>query len=1495
MKDKLFDCLSRIRSQNEIHLLIITGDITYQGGYYTQKVYNFLSNVAQILDIKNKEQIFIVPGNHDLRRTPVREGIIDSILGSTNPMESASELNDETLKTLLKDQNAYFNFYKKFLGRSYPRVQSHLTLESDHYRIIHLNTCNLSGKKDEEGKLYLGLNRLYETLKKVDGDSKINIAIGHHSLDCIVPKEKQQIIHNFCDHNIDLYLCGHMHQTSYAFDNQGDRIIPVFTCGANMVDDNSKANFLVGEVNLKAKLGKMTYYSWQEDNAYWSLDNSVGRSIRNGSIYFKFSRFDNNIGSDEIKNFFENRAYNEISIISNIEKQKYPKVINYLPRQVVPSSTSELSLLFTDSMKDLKDVLFSNKRVVLLGDAGVGKSTELERIAGLLSEEKEELYPFFVSFKDYVNESIEELIPEEWKNISPDRVLIILDGLDEVESKNKNDAIRRITTFCKTYNDVRMVISCRSNFYRIETSDFPGTIAGFESYKLLELRNEQIESYVEENLGLKANNFNLELAQKQLTELISIPFYLTNLVHSYATNDKLPNSRAKLFEELLQGRIHLDEIHFEDLADDRQLIKDKLEFVALAMETLERNYITEDEFQQLIPEAEIRKLVMCCSEFVKVDKLQGASWQFGHSNFQEYLAAKRLVHQPIEVIKDFTSFKPDYKKIKPSWVNTLSFIIGMDENKELSKWVLEIEPELAIKFEPDRFDPKQRFDIFVSIFNYYKEKHIPIDLEKYRLGELARFGQTSEIITFLFDELQTNIERSTIENALLLLSGMKPIYQVAKIQEFLVQKIISGELGNVGTNRALILLANWGIDSKNIEIIAYSLKDSENDWIRYGLYYFLDVTKHVDDYIEIFLDGIKYINRNKIVSEGRLGNELFQLRVGLSNVQAITSLKKMLSHFILNPSDLEQIFYGKDIEKVIKNLLLDWEKDKIIWSLVYNLCIALLNSSEELKARYFVKFFFLSNTSYEAFTKTFNEAKGLDYYFNLLSFLSNEASLDFYVQEYLARNVANDEVSVFLKHLNKELAKKLLDKINMISKIKFEFEEEINYEEFRKLKRQKDFDSLFDKQKFMDRLEYIFNLVGQAEFKLNELYNLKEYRWNSENHSELIFRLLHLWGDIINAEKIKKWISSNWNEWSIDKIHEYFIHSSFDILVSDAQKEMIIKYCMQHYSKVNFKTAFIEKDGTYSYNDVVALRIWTFYKKFKISLPKTTLLDMLSFDWIEGNGFRGINYLEKNLGLTDITIRILQNLKDGVSSGRVLINYLQFTQKHGIQDIVPYAKEILKNNLWNDEVREIALDTLVKLNTNIDFLAAELEDIQGNFKWKLIEILSNNPRLHTELKDYLKNALKESLEDDENFRIADLLLKIQDVDGLIYYSDWIKQNNRVPNTISEYVLSQMRNSEAIPLLIELYELSCQEKFMKDKYNRLGLMCLDALSQIATLSEINYHLVKAAVFELISKKEGTLSNVNYLHLFLDKLERKYYSSISEQFTLPNAKQQVSSLF
>lgn len=214
-------------------------------------------------------------------------------------------------------------------------------------------------------------------------------------------------------------------------------------------------------------------------------------------------RFLQKVVMDFGKQLVRAKPRERVQRLGPLQRVSYPKVQSYLVRSVIPSKevkSQHWAMVSDDLAKDLVEVIHQHNRVVLLGDAGCGKTTELRRVAAECSRDSSDFYPFLCLLSRFTNQPLSNMLDREWQRVPADRLLVILDGLDEVPPGDQNQAIRQVELFAEEHPAAHMLVSCRTNFYHVETEETPGSLLGFRSYVLLDLGEEQVRQYVDTRL-----------------------------------------------------------------------------------------------------------------------------------------------------------------------------------------------------------------------------------------------------------------------------------------------------------------------------------------------------------------------------------------------------------------------------------------------------------------------------------------------------------------------------------------------------------------------------------------------------------------------------------------------------------------------------------------------------------------------------------------------------------------------------------------------------------------------------------------------------------------------------------------------------------------------------------------------------------------------------------------------------------------------------------
>jgi adenine C2-methylase RlmN of 23S rRNA A2503 and tRNA A37/predicted MPP superfamily phosphohydrolase len=323
IRDALLEYLQEIHEKRNCDAVFITGDFRYgpdKNDTTSQAVIDYVKQIANVLKLK-ENQVVIVPGNHDIDWSDLRDMIIDSV------RKSYKADNGYFDEEMMSDLTRNFKFFKSIQtvfnkGLDYRQDidnidNPHGIIELDKCSILLLNTAITAGKQKkkgkrkkqerDEGQLIIGSKYLLELLKKRRSNKPL-IAIGHHSLDMLLDDENQRVSHILVKYGAKLYLCGHAHMfKNYPFGKQ-----------------NQKQNQKQKDQGQVVVVGCLR----NEENV--TVGFSVGTLFNNGDVTIDMHKWDNN---PHIQSWYPD----------NYNSEKHPKLYSPYKKPVDnrPSLTNE--------------------------------------------------------------------------------------------------------------------------------------------------------------------------------------------------------------------------------------------------------------------------------------------------------------------------------------------------------------------------------------------------------------------------------------------------------------------------------------------------------------------------------------------------------------------------------------------------------------------------------------------------------------------------------------------------------------------------------------------------------------------------------------------------------------------------------------------------------------------------------------------------------------------------------------------------------------------------------------------------------------------------------------------------------------------------------------------------------------------------------------------------------------------------------------------------
>ncbi|MBW4594230.1 MAG: NACHT domain-containing NTPase [Brasilonema angustatum HA4187-MV1] len=341
-------------------------------------------------------------------------------------------------------------------------------------------------------------------------------------------------------------------------------------------------------------------------------------------------------------------------------------------------------------------------KLMILGKPGSGKTTFLQYIAQQCNQGKflSDKVPIFIRLKNFAEDAREtgdfsllnyitqelayfDICDQQIQTLlAQGRLLILLDGLDEVREDDSAEIIKKIRKLSEEYYKNQFIITCRiaAHQYRFE---------GFTEVEIADFDLSQIETFVQKwfvNIGrhtredglAKARQFmqKLELSEnQQIRELAVTPLLLNLACCVFQTRLDFPTRRVELYRQgfhiLLNRWDEARNIKRERTCSHLSLAHKLKLLSGIAATTFkqERYFFTKTNVQQYIadylrnlPTDEVKSEVLQLStqavlksfeaHGLLVERAQGV-YSFSHLTFQEYLTARSIVtHSEPEIVEE---------------------------------------------------------------------------------------------------------------------------------------------------------------------------------------------------------------------------------------------------------------------------------------------------------------------------------------------------------------------------------------------------------------------------------------------------------------------------------------------------------------------------------------------------------------------------------------------------------------------------------------------------------------------------------------------------------------------------------------------------------------------------------------------------------------------------------------------------------------------------
>jgi len=271
------------------------------------------------------------------------------------------------------------------------------------------------------------------------------------------------------------------------------------------------------------------------------------------------------------------------------------------------------------------------------------------------------------------------------QNLANGTLMLLLDGLDEVNSSERGQVVTKIRDFLDVQRDCRVLITCRNAVYKDEFADRLD-----QTMEIVEFSDQQVrsflsswESYMQDGRSVEQLMHTLH-DRPRIMALARNPLLLTIVAYLYTdTPYVLPHSRAEFYRQstdFLLRQWHQERNVYE--SRDKQAVLQRLALYFMDS-TAERQQdrmsldfqTVLEQVKQLIPKLNLRQdsdVRPLLNEVVERSGLLlsidgGQRYQFAHLTLQEYFAAEELVDDANGLINRFLADHDPWRETVKLW------------------------------------------------------------------------------------------------------------------------------------------------------------------------------------------------------------------------------------------------------------------------------------------------------------------------------------------------------------------------------------------------------------------------------------------------------------------------------------------------------------------------------------------------------------------------------------------------------------------------------------------------------------------------------------------------------------------------------------------------------------------------------------------------------------------------------------------------------------
>ena len=1174
---------------------------------------------------------------------------------------------------------------------------------------------------------------------------------------------------------------------------------------------------------------------------------------------------------------------------------------HYISRTYKDSSKTFIFDFFDDLPKKLEigDLIASEKKVIILGNPGLGKSSELKKLAIDLWQSGERI-PVYKNLKNFTQLStIEDYLGIDFKGI--DNIILILDGIDEIP--NVQDFLSKFANFIQKQTlankNISYLLSCRTNIYASAVYPIPD----FKVFYLQDLSPDDSRTMLLHACGdiVDTLEFNSELRV-----FINNPFQIQILSEYINEHNVLPSNTAEVWEQYILRRLKSDRVDkLAKFTINVPLIKSHSKRVALVNEMMKSNLISEDNLLRVLKRNESDY-----DQFVKSPLMEKSydsdNWFFEHRNIQEYFAASALMENDFETIKEFICIAGS-DRTHPSLFNTITFLLNLmdKESEEFASLVNLIntsDPIQLFKADSNRMEDI-RCVVFKDFFTKECiEKTLWITTKGMSVKEIAYFANNTESYRFLLTVINDASMHFRARISALEILGYfsEDVIEPGALQVYFREMLMQDHWDlNIKTHILFCIYRTklCRIDPGFLIWLIDNFNEESEKGFRRAMLDIIQGMESVDPYFNYIKDEFLF-DQNIIERKTRT-----RINLGYSSVigtiilklESVENVTEIVSYFF---SETYNVRLDGELERsLLKRLIYFMEEDE-------NFIVNLLNKIGKIKAFYRQSEFLtrllercpdkLPVAMYFISEQEFHVVR------QILAKIADRQVCDLVRDIYHTDRIDSREINYFRNNLNNlRTDSSLAEYFNGIMEtIGFKFDQPVftsedakRYEAIRQKRVQANFDMLFDIGGLKQTILEIFKEQG-SPISWERMVDIEHswYETNSMSYNidvqyDLLTKFIRDYGTLSEEDFITRF--SQDEVLRLERIKSKLSNNIQEFNITEEQSNSIRSWCFNVCGSFDFTTLIVvaNQDFLEINTDFRKMKLVLFFQKeFGLALPMEFLLNCIEF--VANDPFQGevANLDSLAVLINDKAMfeqRVVDNIIGNSMFSLAMSRHVSYALDHKLNRAYTAIRGYLsgRRDIYPGDQM---LEDYISLTNDKDLLMAFCTDICSFKCWAAIDLLMEKGMLSFCIriaKEYLKTKNDQYL---SNAMVV--LFKANDPIAIQTYLNYL--NEGITISVEANAFANYDVAVDAGIIRDIFAIIYTVDYDRFSFNG-GNTLLNIY--LANISKRDFEGVKEILTEIQTLVVANTDDngIFYINTLMDMCEMSYINSLSKPYTFRDA--------